>query len=51
MVHVVLVVVGVHIPAHGHVCPGTVNPQRSSAAVEAAAAAVSAAVRGLLPRG
>ena len=43
LVHVGLVVV-VRVHTHGLVCPGVVDPQRYSAAVEAAAAAVSAAV-------
>lgn len=42
MLHVLLVVV--HTSAHGLVGPGVVIPQRSSTAMKAAAAAVSAAV-------
>lgn len=50
LLQVVLVVVGVHSSAHGLICPGIVNAQRPPAAVEAATAAVCAAVCGPLPR-
>lgn len=41
--HLVLVVMSVYALAHGLVCPGIVNTQRSSAAVDASMAAVSTA--------